>query len=201
MPSAAFKTSLPFILRWEGGYVNNPADPGGATNKGVTQSVYANWRTRQGLAHQDVRYIDSAEVQAIYEAEYWMPARCDALKRQLDLVQFDTAVNMGVGRAIRYLQIALGCTVDGAFGAQTASAAAGCDPGTALKAYCDARENYYRRLAQQRPNMAVFLKGWLNRLNALRKEVGLPGFESAAGLDFGDANYIAKVPEGAAYDF
>ncbi len=46
MPSTAFSESLPFVLRWEGGYVNHPNDPGGATNKGVTQKVYDGWRAR-----------------------------------------------------------------------------------------------------------------------------------------------------------
>lgn len=64
-----------------------------------------------------------------------------------------------------------------------------------VKAYCDARESYYRRLAEQKPKLAVFLKGWLNRLNALRNEVGLRGFEAAIPLDFGDAGYIAKIPD------
>jgi lysozyme family protein len=195
VPSAAFTASLPFILRWEGGYVNHPADPGGATNKGVTQRVYDDWRTRQGLPARDVRQLEDAEMHAIYEADYWLPPRCDLLQRQLDLVQFDTAVNMGVGRAVRMLQGALGCDVDGDFGPATRRAADACSLGATIKAYCDAREAYYRRLAEQRPKLAVFLKGWLNRLNALRKEVGLPGFEAAVPLDFGDAGYIAKIPD------
>src|SRR5215212_9684838 len=95
MPSAAFQASLPFILRWEGGYVNHPADPGGATNKGVTQRVYDDWRVRRGMPARDVRQIMDDEVHAIYEAGYWTPPHCDLLPRPLDLVQFDTAVNMG----------------------------------------------------------------------------------------------------------
>jgi lysozyme family protein len=136
MPTNAFTDSLPFVLRWEGGYVNDPDDPGGATNKGITQKVYDGWRRRQGRAEQTVRNITDAEVQAIYEADYWMPPRCDLLQRQLDLVQFDTAVNMGVGRAVRFLQGALGCGVDGDFGPNTRNAAAGCDLGGTIIAYC-----------------------------------------------------------------
>jgi lysozyme family protein len=123
MPSPAFTASLPFVLRWEGGYVNHPNDPGGATNKGVTQKVYDDWRRRQGLPTRDVRQLEDAEMHAIYEAGYWLPPRCDLLQRQLDLVQFDTAVNMGVGRAVRMLQGALGCDVDGDFGPATRQAA------------------------------------------------------------------------------
>ena len=195
MSTSAFEKSLPFVLRWEGGYVNHPADPGGATNKGVTQRVYDDWRRRQGEPPRDVREITDAEVHAIYEADYWMPPRCDLLGRQLDLVQFDTAVNMGVGRAVKFLQQAVGCGVDGDFGPATQKAAEACDLGSTIIAYCDIREAFYRNLAQRRPQMQVFLKGWLNRLNALRQEVGLPGFEAAVPLDFGDAGFIAKVPD------
>lgn len=195
MPSSAFQASLPFILRWEGGYVDHPADPGGATNKGVTQRVYDGWRTRQGMPARDVRQVTDDEVHAVYEAGYWVPPRCDLLGGPLDLVQFDTAVNMGVGRAVKMLQASLDCGVDGDFGHGTRRAAEGCDVGAAVAAYCDRREAFYRGLAESKPKLAVFLKGWMNRLNALRKEVGLPGYEAAVPLDFGDTGYVAKVPD------
>lgn len=195
MPSQAFLAALPFVLRWEGGFVDHPADPGGATNKGVTQRVYDSWRQRQGQPPADVRQITDAEVAAIYADDYWQPPRCELLQQPLDLVQFDTAVNMGVGRAVRFLQAAVGCAVDGGFGPQTRAAVEACDPGAAMIAYCDRREAFYRDLVARRPPMQVFLKGWLNRLNALRSEIGLAGFEAAVPLDFGDAGYIARIPD------
>jgi lysozyme family protein len=195
MLNPAFEASLPFIMRWEGGYVDHPDDPGGRTNKGVTQKTYDEWRERQGLPTRHVKMIEDDEVETIYETGYWVPPRCDLLQRQLDLVQFDTAVNMGVGRAVRLLQAALGCNVDGDFGPQTASAASNCELADTIIAYCDEREAFYRRLAERRPRLGVFLKGWLNRLNALRSEVGLPGYEAATQLDFGDTGYVAKVPD------
>jgi len=204
MPMPAFEAALPFVLRWEGGLVDHPKDPGGRTNRGVTQRVYDRWRRRQGLPQRDVELIEDDEVHRIYESGYWIPPRCDLLARQLDLVQFDTAVNMGPGRAVRLLQGAVGTDVDGDFGPATERAVAACDPGEAIVRYCDAREAYYRTLVRNRPELGVFLKGWLNRLNSLRREVGLPGFESVDGLDLGDAPYIARIPdvgENAAYDF
>jgi lysozyme family protein len=195
MASQAFIASLPFVLRWEGGFVDHPDDPGGATNKGVTQRVYDAWRQRQGLARRSVAELADAEMEAIYEEGYWTPPGCDLLRRRLDLVQFDTAVNMGVGRAVRMLQGTLGCAVDGDFGPITRQAAEACDLGNALPAYCAAREAYYRRLAELRPRLRVFLKGWLNRLNALRQQVGLSAQEATVPLDFGDAPYIARIPD------
>ena len=140
MPSAAFEASLPFVLRWEGGFVDHPTDPGGRTNKGVTQKVYDAWRRRQGLPVRDVKRLEDAELHRIYEAGYWLPPRCDRLARQLDLVHFDTAVNMGPGRAVRFLQKAAGCGVDGDFGSQTEKAVQACDLGDLIAGYCATRE-------------------------------------------------------------
>lgn len=203
MPSPAFEAALPFVLHWEGGFVDHPDDPGGRTNQGITQSVYDAWRRGHSLPCRDVKVIADGEVRAIYETGYWIPPRCDLLARELDLVQFDTAVNMGVRRAVRFLQNAMGCAIDGDFGPETERAAAACDAGTAIVKYCDAREAYYRHLAETRPRLAIFLKGWLNRLDALRREVGLPGFEAVLTDDFGDTGYIARIPdigENPAYD-
>ena len=116
MSSPAFANAIAFVLRWEGGYVNHPNDPGGATNKGVTQKVYDTWRARQGQAPQGVAQITDDEVHAIYEASYWQASKCQLLASPLDLVQFDTAVNMGVGRSVRFLQKAVGAEPDGNFG-------------------------------------------------------------------------------------
>ncbi len=195
MSTPAFGTALAFVLRWEGGFVDHPNDPGGRTNRGVTQKVYDAWRERQGQPARDVKGIEPAEVDAIYATDYWLPPRCDRLDTPLDMVQFDTAVNMGVGRAVRFLQGTVGCGVDGDFGPGTERAVAGCDAGTVVADYCKRREAFYIGLTQKNPKLAVFLKGWMNRLNALRREVGLPGYESAVRLDFGDAGYIARVPD------
>lgn len=193
--SDAFDAALPFVLRWEGGYVDHPDDPGGATNRGVTQEVYDGWRAQQRLATRSVREITEDEVREVYKTGYWTPPRCDLLHSQLDLVHFDTAVNMGVGRAVRFLQASVGCAVDGQFGPDTESAAAGCELASTIAAYCDAREAYYRRLVDKRPTLGVFLRGWLNRLAALRRAAGPMSFEAAAAVDFGDAGYVAKIPD------
>lgn len=204
MASAGFLASLPFVLRWEGGFVDHPKDPGGRTNMGVTQRVYDAWRRRQGLPVRDVKGLEDTELHRIYESGYWIPPRCELLGRGLDLVQFDTAVNMGPGRAVRFLQKAAGCGVDGDFGAQTEKAVRACTPGDLIAGYCATREAYYRELARRNPDTAVFLKGWLNRLNALRHEVGVPGFEALPrgwGEDAGGAERIPDIGEDPSYDF
>jgi lysozyme family protein len=192
----ALEPALRFVLRWEGGFVDHRDDPGGRTNCGVTQRVYDGWRARQGLPAQDVKLITDPEVHSIYGSDYWLPPRCDVLSAPLGMVQFDTAVNMGVGRAVRFLQASVGCGVDGDFGPGTERAVAGCDGAAVLAAYCQRREDFYGGLVQKNPRLAVFMKGWLNRLNALRREAGVPGFQATrSALDLGDAPYIARVPD------
>lgn len=168
--SSRLDAALSFVLKWEGGYVNHPNDPGGATNKGVTQRTYDAWRLRQGAPRSAVSAISAAEVRAIYEADYWLAAHCDELPAPLDLVVFDTAVNMGVGRAVRFLQLAVGERADGEFGPLTREAARAADPRTAAANACDTRGQYYEQLVRANSKLNVFLRGWMNRLEALRAE-------------------------------
>lgn len=204
MPSPAFEAALPFVLRWEGGFVDHPADPGGRTNRGVTQRTYNAWRAQQGLPSRDVKRIQEPEVHAIYESGYWIPPRCDLLDQPLDLVHLDTAVNMGPRRAVRFLQQAVGCSVDGDFGPGTRRAVEACNAGDAVAKYCSLREAFYRQIVANKPDQAVFLKGWMNRLNSLRREVGVPGFPATRGLGPGDPEPVARIPdigEDPSYDF
>ena len=66
-----FERALPRILAHEGGYVDDPRDPGGATNKGITHKTYSGWLRSKGLPDKNVRYISDAEVAAIYRQNYW----------------------------------------------------------------------------------------------------------------------------------
>ena len=195
MSTDGFDTALTFVLRWEGGFVDNRADPGGRTNRGITQKVYDRWRDLKTLPRQDVKLIDDTEVREIYEDQYWLAAHCNVLEQPLGMVQFDTAVNMGVGRAVRFLQTAVGCTADGVFGSATQSAMAARELGATLASYCNTRQSCYEGLVAANPALAVFMGGWMNRLNALRAAVGLPGLEASPAVDFGGRDFIAKVPD------
>lgn len=144
-----FDRAMAFVARWEGGRVDHPNDPGGRTNLGITQRVYDRWRSRQGLPARDVFDIERTEADAIYRASYWSAAGCDELGWPIVLVQFDTAVNCGVSRALRWL-------------ADSAQ-----DP----VAYCQLRRAHYDRLIQKNSKLAVFRRGWLNRMDALEKEL------------------------------
>lgn len=103
-----FDAALAFVLRAEGGYSDHPADPGGATNRGITQATYDAWRRAKKLPPRPVREITGEEVKAIYRERYWNPIRGDDLPPALALAAFDTAVNMGVAAAREGLKVANG---------------------------------------------------------------------------------------------
>ena len=96
MPSQ-FEKCLALVLRHEGGFVNHPRDPGGATNKGITIQSYR--RFRPGSTVADLRNIPDSHVKAIYKRYYWDPIDGDGLGPGVDYAVFDLAVNSGVGRA------------------------------------------------------------------------------------------------------
>ena len=173
----SFDDSLTFVLRAEGGYVDDPVDPGGATHYGITQRTYDEWRTRKGYDPRRVRAIEGGEVRQIYHEQYWKPARCAALDAPMDLILFDSAVNHGVGRAVKLLQAVVGVPEDGHFGPRTMAA---CDDyeanhGTTqlAHAFLARREQFYADIIDHTPSQKVFEKGWANRMKALRKECHL----------------------------
>lgn len=165
--SPAFERALAHVLAMEGGYTNDPADPGGPTNFGITLADYARSQhtpitpaNRDTLVH-GLQHIPSAQVRAIFLNDYWLLAACPNLPPSLALFHFDTAVNMGTSTAIRMLQTALDCTIDGEFGQQTQAAAASADPREALESYAALRRRRYRSLT----SFPRFGRGWLARVD------------------------------------
>jgi len=114
--SDSFSQALEFALRWEGGCSNHPADKGGETNFGITHSVYDAYRKTHRLSVQSVRKITPSEVRDIYQKRYWTSAGCDLLGEGLALCHFDWAVNAGVNRAVKTLQLVVGVNADGVVG-------------------------------------------------------------------------------------
>ena len=160
---ANFDKSLALVLVHEGGYVNHPKDPGGATNRGVTQAVYDAYRKTRGKAGQSVKFITDEEVNAIYKFQYWDRVQGDLLPAGLDYAVFDFAVNSGVGRASKYLQAVLGVAQDGQIGARTLAAIT--NPSNAINALCDRRMSFLRNLR----TFLTFGKGWTRRVTDVRK--------------------------------
>ena len=154
-----FPAALALILQAEGGFVNHPRDPGGMTNLGVTRNVWRDWVNRD-VDEAEMRSLTPELVTPLYKARYWDACKCDDLPRGVDYAVFDSAVNMGPGRAARLLQAALGVTADGSIGRATIAAATAADPVELLKAFSLGKEAFYKSL----PTFGVFGKGWLNRV-------------------------------------
>ncbi|MBB3771503.1 lysozyme family protein [Angulomicrobium tetraedrale] len=161
MTASSYDGALKRVLVHEGGYANHPADPGGATNRGVTQRVYDGWRTRKGQPARSVREITPAEVAAIYDMQYWDKVRGDDLPAGIDYVVFDGGVHSGPVQSVKWLQRALGVAADGSIGAATLGALEAHPDHDALIADIIAR-----RLAMLRglKTWSTFGKGWSSRL-------------------------------------
>lgn len=159
-----FGKSLAMVLVHEGGFVNDPVDPGGATNKGVTQAVYDSWRASHGQPKQSVKALSADEIAGIYKLLYWDRARCDDLPSGVDYAVFDFAVNSGVSRAAKFLQSVVGVPDDGAIGKQTLGAVTLKGARQTIDALCNKRLGFLRGLKI----FWRFGKGWTSRVEAVR---------------------------------
>ncbi|MEL6622517.1 MAG: TIGR02594 family protein [Pseudomonadota bacterium] len=163
--SPAFDACLPHVLKMEGGYSNDPHDPGGPTNKGITLATFARHRritvtdrTRSKLV-RDLKVIPDAVVRDIYRDRYWVPARADDMPLGVDLMHFDASVNHGRFGAAKLLQDALGVTRDGEIGPITMAALKAANPDHLIRLYAEARRRRYRALH----HFWRFGRGWLRR--------------------------------------
>lgn len=164
---------LKVVLGNEGGTSNDPNDHGGLTRSGVTQAAYDRYRIRHGLPQQPVTMITDAELTALYFEDYWTPCLAGTFPAPVDLNVFDTAVNSGPGRAIMILQQAVGVSDDGKWGPASKAAFARLSALDAAERFCDLRETYLRGLVVKDPSQGRFLKGWINRVDRMRKLSGL----------------------------
>ena len=164
----SLQTALAFTLKEEGGFVDHPNDPGGATCQGVTQVVYDKYRLSVHEMNQSVEYISPGEVHDIYFGEYWMPSHCDELSEKLGIAHFDWSVNHGVSQALITLQGVLGVSQDGIFGPDTLTAIDAMEENTLISSYLNARRTWYRNRVVAYRSQADFLTGWLNRVDNLQ---------------------------------
>jgi lysozyme family protein len=156
---ASFFKSLDMVLHHEGGFVDHPDDPGGATNKGITHKTYADFLDRPLEDVSELKNIPEEHVQKIYKTGYWDRIRGDELPAGVDFCIFDWAVNSGPGRAAKALQKAVGATVDGAIGPMTVAAVNAADAAQIIEDVTKEREEFYRSLR----TFDTFGKGWLRR--------------------------------------
>lgn len=165
MSAERYLDALTRVLVHEGGYVNDPRDPGGATMKGVTQRTYDGYRKRTGLATRPVRQITSAEIGEIYRRSSWAAVWGDQLPAGVDYVVFDGAVNSGPSQSIKWLQRALGVRVGGVLSEATIQAAESHpDHDRLVAAILDRRLAFLKALKTWK----AFGKGWARRVAEVR---------------------------------
>ncbi|MER8375736.1 glycosyl hydrolase 108 family protein [Mesorhizobium sp. M1406] len=160
-----FARALALVLKSEGGWSDNPADPGGATMKGVTLANFRRY-VKADATKADLRSIGDAQLATIYRRFYWDAVLGAELPNGVDFAVFDFAVNSGPGRAAKYLQAAVGVAQDGRIGPATLAAVEAKPAGVIIDALCDARLAFLKRL----PTWATFGRGWSDRIKSVRAQ-------------------------------
>ena len=150
-----FDDAFDALIGNEGGYSNNPADPGGETMWGITARVARAWGYTGPMI-----VLPRETAKLIAHEKYWVPAHCDELPDTMRFEVFDTAYNAGVYEAIAMLQKSLGTTVDGVFGPITAGLLAQVDAEAMRRKFTANRLRFYAAL----PTWLTFSKGWVLRV-------------------------------------
>lgn len=146
-----FDEAVEYILQFEGGYVNDPNDPGGETRYGISKRAFPNL---------DIKSLTLMQAKEVYRIHYWVACQCDLLPPYLRLMVFDCAVNQGSLKAARILQEAVKVFIDGNIGPITLREAKNSDPQDTLSYYAMRRHlDYTKNLRWD-----LYGKGWSKRL-------------------------------------
>lgn len=164
---ADYRKLIPFILQFEGGYVNDPADSGGPTNKGVTlntfRSVYGRAKTINDLKH-----MTDNEWRHIFKSLYWDKCKADDIADQsIANMLVDFAWHSGVTTAVKKLQKIVGVTSDGICGVQTIGAINSRYAPETFNLLKAARMRYLQGIVKNKHSQARFMYGWTKRVNAI----------------------------------
>lgn len=158
-----FERLIGFVLEHEGGYVNDPDDPGGETKYGVSKKSYP---------HADIASLTIEQAKDIYYEDWWLPLKCPQIHDDKVAQKYlDTCVNTGKGTGTKILQRALQMigyriTVDGAIGPKTLAAVNAADPQALLVAMRQQQKAHYEQLIQKNPKLEKFRRGWMARANS-----------------------------------
>jgi peptidoglycan L-alanyl-D-glutamate endopeptidase CwlK len=164
-----FERIQTYIDKWEGGYVDHPEDPGGATNMGITQATLSRWLGRQATK-AEVKALTRQTQRQIMRAFYYDVVRGDDLPIAVAAVVYNGAVLHGPGRSAKFLQSAVraqgfNIDVDGAIGPETLGAVRQANVAAVVRGYLGLEEDFLRGLK----HFPTFGKGWMNRLEDIRK--------------------------------
>lgn len=146
-----FDQAFDKLIGHEGGYVNDPRDPGGETKYGISKRAYPN---------VDIKNLTLDQAKQIYKRDYWDKCHGDNLPDNMRFGMFDVAVNSGITTAVKLLQRAVGTKDDGIWGPKTAAAVNAIDPQILDKRFNGYRLRFYTSLK----TFDHFGKGWVNRV-------------------------------------
>ena len=171
---ADVKKLIPHILKWEGGYVNDPDDLGGETNKGVTFKTYQHYCKVVGKVKPtigDLQRLTDEEFEDILRTLYWNVCKADFIESQsVANMLVDWAWHSGNVTAIKRFQKVLGVKEDGIIGKVTLAAANSRSPLPLFGEFRQERIDYLNEIVKARPTNGKFLRGWMNRINGLQFE-------------------------------
>lgn len=158
---ANFFKAIPIILTHEGGYVNDPKDPGGETKYGISKRAFPSI---------DIKNLTIAQAETIYRTNYWENIRGDEIADQ-DLATniFDFAANAGISQAVKTIQKLVNVSIDGKMGSQTLGKI-NSSREDLNRLFTIARFDFYRSLVIKKPVLSKFLLGWKNRCLSFIKE-------------------------------
>ncbi|MDR2781942.1 MAG: hypothetical protein LBB21_05845 [Holosporaceae bacterium] len=160
MYNAKFSKAFEYVLKHEGGYVNDPADPGGETNFGISKRSYP---------HLDIKNLTLDQAKEIYFRDFWQKGKYEQIEdKNIAIKLFDLGVNIGINQANKLIQRALraaGTQVveDGIIGPITLKAINEADPTDLLSALKSESAGHYRLIANLNPSQKKFIEGWLRR--------------------------------------
>ena len=158
--------AIPKILLHEGGFVDHPNDPGGATNKGITIATFRRYIKPSGTV-ADLKSLTTAQAVIVYKRQYWDAVCADMLPAGVDYAVADFAVNSGPSRAAKYLQRIVGAVEDGVIGPATLTAVKSKDAGKVINELCDDRLAFMKHI-RGGSLWKTFGKGWARRVSEVR---------------------------------
>lgn len=161
---------MPFILKWEGDFVDDPLDKGGATNKGVTIGTFRHFYGPLATVEQ-LKNITDEQWLNIFRAGYWHPWNADEIKNQsVANICVDWGWASGPGTAIKQVQRILGVAADGKVGPVTLAAINGMAPRELFYKIHAARMTFIDAIVQRDSSQQRFIRGWKNRINDIKFE-------------------------------
>jgi len=165
---AKIEILAPFILKWEGGFSNDPDDAGGATMKGITIAAFRQYRKENGLpvpSVAELKGISDAEWTDILRKYYWNPWQADSIQSQaIANLLVGWGWGSGVKTAIIQFQKLVGLTQDGVVGEKTLLAINNANEIELFNRIWVARKDFFVNIVKSSPSQIKFLAGWLNRL-------------------------------------